>query len=95
MLEVGGQDTLPRALQAMAFESHIALIGGLSGFASQVPLPALMGLGATASGIYVGSRADFEALNAFMTEHEIHPVIDRVFSFKRRGPICEAPASMH
>ena len=82
VLEVGGQDTLPRALQAMAFESHIALIGGLSGFASQVPLPALMGLGATASGIYVGSRADFEALNAFMTEHEIHPVIDRVFSFE-------------
>jgi NADPH:quinone reductase-like Zn-dependent oxidoreductase len=87
VLEVGGQDTLPKALQAMAFESHIALIGGLSGFASDVPLPALMGLGATASGIYVGSRADFEGLNAFMAEHEIHPVIDRVFSFE------EAPAA--
>jgi NADPH:quinone reductase-like Zn-dependent oxidoreductase len=87
VLEVGGQDTLPKALQAMAFESHIALIGGLSGFASDVPLPALMGLGASASGIYVGSRADFEALNAFMAEHEIHPVIDRVFGFE------EAPAA--
>jgi NADPH:quinone reductase-like Zn-dependent oxidoreductase len=83
VLEVGGQDTLPKALQAMAFESHIALIGGLSGFASDVPLPALMGLGATASGIYVGSRADFEALNEFMVEHEIHPVIDRVFGFEQ------------
>jgi NADPH:quinone reductase-like Zn-dependent oxidoreductase len=87
VLEVGGQDTLPKALEAMAFESHIALIGGLSGFASDVPLPALMGLGAMASGIYVGSRADFEALNAFMAEHEIHPVIDRVFAFE------EAPAA--
>jgi NADPH:quinone reductase-like Zn-dependent oxidoreductase len=87
VLEVGGQDTLPKALEAMAFESHIALIGGLSGFASDVPLPALMGLGATASGIYVGSRADFEGLNAFMAEHEIHPVIDRVFAFE------EAPAA--
>jgi NADPH:quinone reductase-like Zn-dependent oxidoreductase len=87
VLEVGGQDTLPKALQAMAFESHIALIGGLSGFASDVPLPALMGLGATATGIYVGSRADFEALNAFIAEHELHPVIDRVFSFE------EAPAA--
>ena len=87
VLEVGGQDTLPKALQAMAYESHIALIGGLSGFASDVPLPALMGLGATASGIYVGSRADFEALNEFMAEHEIHPVIDRVFD------LDEAPAA--
>ncbi len=34
-----------------------------------------------ASGIYVGSKADFEAMNAFMEEHEIHPVIDRVFDF--------------
>jgi NADPH:quinone reductase-like Zn-dependent oxidoreductase len=83
VLEVGGQDTLPKALQAMAFESHIALIGGLSGFASDVPLPTLMGLGASASGIYVGSRADFEALNRFLAEHEIHPVIDRVFSFEQ------------
>jgi NADPH:quinone reductase-like Zn-dependent oxidoreductase len=87
VLEVGGQDTLPKALEAMAFESHIALIGGLSGFATDVPLPALMGLGAMASGIYVGSRADFEGLNAFMAEHEIHPVIDRVFAFE------EAPAA--
>jgi NADPH:quinone reductase-like Zn-dependent oxidoreductase len=31
-------------------------------------------------GIYVGSRTDFEALNAFLTEHRIHPVIDRIFS---------------
>jgi NADPH:quinone reductase-like Zn-dependent oxidoreductase len=87
VLEVGGQDTLAKALQAMAFESHIALVGGLSGFASDVPLPALMGLGATATGIYVGSRADSEALNAFLTEYAIHPVVDRVFDFE------EAPAA--
>ena len=87
VLEVGGQDTLAKALQAMGFESHIALIGGLSGFASDVPVGALMGLGASATGIYVGSRADFEALNAFITEHRIHPVVDHVFNFE------EAPAA--
>ena len=27
------------------------------------------------------SRADFEALTAFMTEHRIRPIIDRTFSF--------------
>ncbi len=82
VLEVGGQDTLPRALQALAFGGHVAIIGGLSGFASDVPVGTLMGLNATASGIYVGSRADFEALNEFMAEHAIHPVIDRVFAFE-------------
>jgi NADPH:quinone reductase-like Zn-dependent oxidoreductase len=87
VLEVGGQDTLPRALRALAYGGHIAVIGGLSGFASDVPVGALMGLNATVSGIYVGSRADFEALNAFISEHRITPIVDRVFSFE------EAPAA--
>jgi NADPH:quinone reductase-like Zn-dependent oxidoreductase len=82
VLEVGGQDTLGKALQALTFGGHIALIGGLSGFASGVPIGALMGLNATATGIYVGSRADFEALNAFLTEHRIEPVVDRVFTLE-------------
>ncbi len=87
VLEVGGQDTLPRALQALGFGGHIAIIGGLSGFASDVPVGTLMGLNATASGIYVGSRADFEALNAFLTQHKIKPVVDKVFELE------EAPAA--
>lgn len=81
VLEVGGRDTLPKALQALAYDGHIALIGGLSGFAADLPVGTLMNLGARVTGIYVGSRADFEGLNAFLTEHEVHPVIDRVFEF--------------
>jgi NADPH:quinone reductase-like Zn-dependent oxidoreductase len=82
VLEVGGRDTLPKALQALAYDGHIALIGGLSGFGSDVPVGALMGLGARVTGIYVGSRADFEAMNAFITEHELRPVVDRVFDLE-------------
>jgi len=87
VLEVGGQDTLPRALQALAYGGHVAIIGGLSGFASDVTVGTLMGLNATASGIYVGSRADFEALNAFLTEHKIKPIVDKVFELE------DAPAA--
>lgn len=87
VLEVGGRDTLPKALEALAFDGHIAMIGGLSGFAPDVPVGALMGLGATVTGIYVGSREDFEAMNAFITEHRIRPVIDRIFDFE------DAPAA--
>jgi NADPH:quinone reductase-like Zn-dependent oxidoreductase len=82
VLEIGGRDTLPRALEALALDGHVALIGGLTGFASEVPAGRLLGLGATVHGIYVGSRADFEAMNRFMTEHKIRPVIDRVFPFE-------------
>ena len=38
---------------------------------------------ATASGIYVGSREDFEAMNAFIRVHRIRPLIDRVFEFEQ------------
>lgn len=82
VLEVGGRDTLPRALEALAYDGHIALIGGLSGFASDVPAGRLLGMGARVTGIYVGSRADFEAMNRFMTEHKIRPLIDKVFPFE-------------
>ncbi|HEX6999882.1 MAG TPA: NAD(P)-dependent alcohol dehydrogenase [Gammaproteobacteria bacterium] len=82
VLEVGGEDTLPKALEALAYDGHVALIGGLSGFGASIPAGALMGLGARVTGIYVGSRADFEAMNRFLAEHEVHPVIGQVFDFE-------------
>jgi NADPH:quinone reductase-like Zn-dependent oxidoreductase len=82
VLEVGGRDTLAKALEAVAYDAHIALIGGLSGFAPSIPVGQVMQLGTVVSGIYVGSRADFEAMNAFIEAHEIVPVVDRVFSFE-------------
>jgi NADPH:quinone reductase-like Zn-dependent oxidoreductase len=90
VLEVGGQDTLPRAIEALGFGGHIAIIGGLSGFASDVPVGALMGLNATASGIYVGSRADFEALNGFLSQHKIKPIVDKVFELEDAPAAFEA-----
>ena len=87
VLDVGGQDTLAKALEILAFGGHIALIGGLSGYGSDLPTSALMWINATASGIYVGSREDFEAMNAFISEYSIRPLIDRVFEFE------DAPAA--
>jgi NADPH:quinone reductase-like Zn-dependent oxidoreductase len=83
VLDVGGRDTLQKALEALAYGGHIALIGGLSGYGSDLPTDALMWINATASGVYVGSRSDFEAMNAFISEHEIRPLIDRVFEFEQ------------
>ena len=85
VLEVGGVDTLPRAAASLAFGGHIALIGGLSGFGGNIPVMGLLARGASATGIYVGSREDFVNMNAFITEHRIRPVIDRVFEFDDAG----------
>ncbi|HEX7080664.1 MAG TPA: NAD(P)-dependent alcohol dehydrogenase [Gammaproteobacteria bacterium] len=87
VLEVGGEDTLPKALEALAYDGHVALIGGLSGFASSIPVGQLMGLGARVTGIYVGSREDFEAMNRFISGHRLRPVVDRVFELE------DAPAA--
>lgn len=79
VLEVGGTGTLPQSIASVAPGGHIALIGGLSGFDANIPAGALMHANATASGIYVGSRANFEALIAFIERQRIRPVIDRVY----------------
>jgi NADPH:quinone reductase-like Zn-dependent oxidoreductase len=83
VLEVGGKDTLPKATASLALGGHIALIGGLSGFDGELPVGAIMGTSATVRGIYVGSRADFEAMNVFIGKHKLKPVIDRVFPFEQ------------
>jgi NADPH:quinone reductase-like Zn-dependent oxidoreductase len=83
VLEVGGANTFPKALAALALDGHVAMIGTLSGFAPQIPTGPLFEAGAHLTAIFVGARADFEAMNAFITEHEIHPVIDRVFEFEQ------------
>lgn len=83
VLEVGGKSTLPLALQSLAMDGHIALIGSLSGFPEGIPMGPVMRAGAHLTAVYVGSREDFEAMNAFITDHEIHPLIDRVFDFEQ------------
>jgi NADPH:quinone reductase-like Zn-dependent oxidoreductase len=81
ILEVGGKDSLTHSLKTLGTGGHIALIGGLGGFGGDVPVMALMGRNATVSGIYVGSRADFEAMNAFISKHRLKPVIDKVVPY--------------
>jgi NADPH:quinone reductase-like Zn-dependent oxidoreductase len=82
VLEVGGKDSLPHSLATLGRGGHIALIGGLGGFGGEIPATSLMGPGITASGIYVGSRENFEAMNAFIEKHHIKPLVDKVVDFK-------------
>jgi NADPH:quinone reductase-like Zn-dependent oxidoreductase len=81
VVEVGGAGTLGKALRAVRTGGHIALIGVLTGNSGQVnPVPVLM-KGVRLQGIYVGSRAMFEAMNRAIALHQLRPVVDRVFPF--------------
>jgi NADPH:quinone reductase-like Zn-dependent oxidoreductase len=86
VIEVGGAGTLPQSLRAVRMGGHVALIGVLSGYGQANPLPILM-KNVRVQGIYVGSRALFEAMNRAIALHQLRPVVDRTF------PFAEAPAA--
>jgi NADPH:quinone reductase-like Zn-dependent oxidoreductase len=80
-LEVGGAGTLSQTLRATGYAGHISLIGILSGIKGEIQIGHILHKALTVRGIYVGSRAMFEAMNDAITQHQLEPVIDRVFSF--------------
>jgi NADPH:quinone reductase-like Zn-dependent oxidoreductase len=87
VIDLGGKSTLEQSVASLANGGHLAIIGGFGGYDGQVAMMGLMSRVARVSGIAVGSRADFEAMNAFLEQHRITPVIDRSFTFD------EAPAA--
>lgn len=80
-LEVGGTGTLTKTLRATRHGGEVSLIGVLSGITGEVQVGHLLHKALTLHGIYVGSRAMFEAMNRTITDHKLEPVIDRIFSF--------------
>jgi NADPH:quinone reductase-like Zn-dependent oxidoreductase len=82
IVEVGGAGTLASSLRAVRLGGYIALIGVLSGTGEVNPLPVLM-KGVRLQGIFVGSRAMFEAMNRAIDVNQLRPVIDRVFPFEQ------------
>ncbi|MBD2504022.1 zinc-dependent alcohol dehydrogenase family protein [Anabaena azotica] len=87
VIEVGGAGTLPKTLQAVRIAGRVSLIGLLSGKGNAIdPMPILF-KSLTVQGIYVGSREMFEAMNQVISQHQLQPIIDRVF------PFTEAPAA--
>ncbi len=80
-LEVGGAGTLKRSLHAAGYNGRVSLVGVLSGAGGEVPIRHVLHKAITIHGIYVGSRAMFEAMNTAISQHRLEPVIDRIFSF--------------
>jgi NADPH:quinone reductase-like Zn-dependent oxidoreductase len=83
IIEVGGGGTFGQSLRAARVGGMVAQIGVLSGAATSEPLALtpILHKQLRVQGIYVGSRAMFEQMNAAMAKAELRPVIDRIFDF--------------
>jgi NADPH:quinone reductase-like Zn-dependent oxidoreductase len=88
VVEVGGSGTLPRAIKATRPWGTVAQIGVLSGAAETVDVRPILARQIRIHGVYVGSKADFAAMNTAISEAKLKPVIDSVF------PFAEAPAAL-
>jgi NADPH:quinone reductase-like Zn-dependent oxidoreductase len=83
IIEVGGAGTFGQSLRATRVGGTIAQIGVLSGATTSEPLALtpILHKQLRVQGIYVGSRAMFEEMNAAIATERLRPVIDRVFGF--------------
>ena len=76
IIEVGGAGTFGQSLRAARVGGMVAQIGVLSGAATSEPLALtpILHKQLRVQGIYVGSRAMFEEMNAAIAKAELHPV---------------------
>lgn len=78
----GKRRNLPEAARSLAPGGALSIVGGLTGYDGEIPASALLGNVAKAQSVFVGSRADFRQMIAFIRTHRLHPVIDRVLPFE-------------
>ena len=80
VVEVGGAGTFNQSLKSVRLGGRISLIGVLAGKGDVNLTPVLM-KAVCVQGIFVGSRAMFEAMNRAIASEKLRPVVDRVFAF--------------
>jgi len=81
VVEVGGADTLSRAVRATRVGGVVAQIGVLSGANDHADIRPVLSKQIRIQGIYVGSRENFVAMNKAIEHSRLKPVIDRSFAF--------------
>jgi NADPH:quinone reductase-like Zn-dependent oxidoreductase len=79
VVEVGGDNTLGKSLEAVRVGGAIVVIGVLGGFTNNIFIPALFGKNAKMIGISVGSREQFDDMASHMAKWNMHPIVDKKF----------------
>ena len=81
VVEVGGAGTFDQSVRSTKVGGHVSLIGVLAGGAQKLDLTKVLMNNIRVQGVLVGCRDVFESMNAHLSEHQIRPVVDRVFPF--------------
>lgn len=82
VIEVGGANTLNKALGCTKSGGVISVIGILSGISCELNLIPMLMKNIRLQGVFVGSRQVFESMNRVLQHTHIHPVIDKIFAFE-------------
>lgn len=82
-VETGGADTLNASMRATRAGGIIGMLGALTGLQGKIDLSLILMKRLRIAGILVDSRAAFEAMNRFLEQQRIRPVIDRVYPFEQ------------
>jgi NADPH:quinone reductase-like Zn-dependent oxidoreductase len=83
LLDVVGGDGLNQSVAATRVGGHISQIGFLAGQTANLDLMRVIFRQTAIRGIAVGSTRSFECMNEFLEQHQIHPVIDQIYSFEQ------------
>jgi NADPH:quinone reductase-like Zn-dependent oxidoreductase len=87
VVETNGPATIEQSVRAAAFYGQIVLLwgtgdpAGTPGSTIEIPGEAYRSTLVTIRRLYVGHRADHEAMNQAVSANRLRPVIDRVFDF--------------
>ncbi len=92
IVEVGGSGTFNQSIAAVRRGGQISLIGVLAAGAEANIVPVLMN-SIRVQGIFVGSCEMFEAMNAAIALHQMHPVIHQTFGFEKATEAFKLMAS--
>jgi NADPH:quinone reductase-like Zn-dependent oxidoreductase len=93
VVEVGGAGTLAQSLQAVRPGGAVAVIGVLSGGATELSLTRVLMNKIRVEGVLVGDRDGFEAMARAIETQKLRPVVDRVFPFGEARAAFEHLAS--
>lgn len=81
VVDIAGEKTIVKSAASCRIGGEIAVVGFTSGFGGGLAPIDILGRSLRVAGTAIGPRVNFEALLAAMAQHEVKPVIDRVYPF--------------
>ncbi|MFW2404562.1 MAG: zinc-dependent alcohol dehydrogenase family protein [Gammaproteobacteria bacterium] len=85
VIEIGGTGTLKQSFAALKRDGQIAVVGYLAGIELGLTVFDLIERNAHLHGVSVGNRDSFDAMMAFVAEHELRPEIAKSYQFEQAG----------